>query len=138
MLLKIKRAQKSSMMGSAVFALDFRAEVSREERDLIDKYKLGKDIIYSSENFRKNAVTAATATNSGDMLGIAKSLTATVSTLFNLKISTNDLINGKHVEMKDLGELLSAEEQVVTACNNLKAYLAAARTFDGREDTIEI
>jgi hypothetical protein len=81
MLLKIKRAQKSSMMGSAVFALDFRAEVSREERDLIDRYKLGKDIIYSSENFRKNAVTAATAANSGDWLGIARSVTANVPVL---------------------------------------------------------
>ena len=29
MLLKIKRSQKSSMMGNALFALDFRAEVSR-------------------------------------------------------------------------------------------------------------
>jgi len=139
MLLKVKRAQKSSMMGSAVFSLDFRTEVSQEERNLIEKYKLGKDIIYSSENFQKNAVTAATASASGDMIGIAKGLAANVTArLFNLKITINDLINGKHVEMKDLGELLSAEGQVVTACNNLKAYLSAAKTFDGREETVEI
>jgi hypothetical protein len=61
MLLKIKRAQKSTMIGNPLFALDFRAEVSAEERSLIDKYKLGKDVVYTSENFRKNAVTAATA-----------------------------------------------------------------------------
>jgi len=47
MLLKIKRSQKSSMMGNALFALDFRAEFAREERELIDKYKLGKMIAYS-------------------------------------------------------------------------------------------
>ncbi len=139
MLLKIKRAQKSSMMGSAVFALDFRTEVSHEERNLIEKYKLGKDIIYSSENFQKNAATATASGYAGDMLSLAKGVAAGVTAkLFNLKITINDLVHGKHVEMKDLGELLSAEEQVVTACNNLKTYLLAAKTFDGREDTIEI
>jgi hypothetical protein len=32
-----------------------------------------------------------------------------------------------------MDELLGAEEAVVNACENLKAYLAAAATFDGRE-----
>ena len=139
MLLKIKRSQKSSMLGNAVFGLDFRADVSNEERSLIDKYKLGKDIIYSSENFQKNVATAVTAGASGNMLGAAKSIAAGIGArFFNLKITINDLIDGKHVEMKDLSELISAEEQVVTACNNLKAYLSTAKTFDGREVVVEI
>lgn len=139
MLLKIKRSQKSTMMGNAVFGLDFRAEVSKEERALIDKYKLGKDVIYSSDNFQKNLATAVTAGASGNVLGVAKGVAAGLTArFFNLKITINDLIEGKHVEMKDLPELLSAEEQVVTACNNLKTYLATAVSFDGREIVVEI
>ena len=136
MLLRIKRAQKSSMMGSAVFSLDFKADVSREERALIDRYKLGKTIVYSSESYQKNVSNAA---NMGQGVGLLKGWTSLASALlFNLKISVNDLVDGHHLEMKDLGEMLSAEEQIVQACNNLKAHLAAAKTFDGREDTIEI
>ena len=135
MLLKIKRSQKSTIMGNAVFALDFRAEISKEERALIEKYKLGKDIIYSSDNFQKNVTSAMVAGATGNILGAAKSVAAQ---FFNLKITINDLINGKHVEMKDLNEMISAEEQVVQACNNLKAHLEAAVSFDGREVVVEI
>ncbi len=136
MLLKIKRAQKSSMMGAAVFTLDFQAEISKEERALIDKYKLGKMIVYSSEAFQKNASTAA-ATGQG--VGILKgAMSFATALLFNLKISIDDLVGGKHLEMKDLDELVSAEDQVVKACNNLKGYLSVAKSFDGRTDTIEI
>ena len=137
MLLRIRRAQKSSMMGSAVFSLDFKADVSKEERTLIDRYKLGKTIVYSSEAFQKNVSTAAAA--SQGQVGFLKGMTSLASALlFNLKISVNDLVDGHHIEMKDLNEMLSAEDQIVQACNNLKAHLAAAKTFDGREDTVEI
>lgn len=138
MLLKIKRSQKSSMMGNAIFGLNFRAEVSADERDLISKYKLGKDVIYSSENFKKNA-EAATLPDGNDGLAIAKGIAAGLTArFFNLKITVNDLINGKHIEMKNLNEMLSAEDQVVQACNNLKTYITAAKSFDGREVVVEV
>jgi len=125
------------MMGNAVFSLDFKVDVSREERTLIDRYKLGKTIVYSSEAFQKNVATAA-ASKDGHV-SVLKGMTSLASALlFNLKISVNDLVDGHHLEMKDLGEMLSAEEQIVQACNNLKAHLAAAKSFDGREDTVEI
>ena len=144
MLLKIKRSQKSSMLGKAVFGLSFRADISQEERALIDKYNLGGTIVYCSEAFQKNAAIASTmgqgaTTIKEQGLGLLvgmKSLASAV--LFNLKVTVNDLIHGKRVEMKDLQELLSAEEQIVQACNNLKAYLTAAQGFDGREVVVEI
>lgn len=136
MLLKIKRAQKSSMMGSAIFTIDFAADISKEERALIDKYKLGKTIVYSSEAFQKNASTAAAT---GQSVGILKgAMSLANALLFNLKITINDLVDGKHLEMKDLEEMVSAEDQIVKACNNLKGFLAVAKSFDGRTDTIEI
>lgn len=137
MLLRIRRSQKSSMLGTAVFGLDFKADISKEERALIDKYKLGKTIVYSSEAFQRNATTVA-ASKEGHV-SVLKGMTSLASALlFNLKITANDLIDGKHIEMKDLDEMLSAEDQIVQACNNLKAHLAAAKSFDGREVTVEI
>ncbi|MBJ7533313.1 hypothetical protein JDN40_04220 [Rhodomicrobium vannielii ATCC 17100] len=136
MLLKIKRAQKSSMMGNALFSLDFKAEISEEERKLIDKYKLGRSVVYSSEAFQKNLANAGAI---GQGVGFVKGVTSIASALlFNLKITINDLVDGRHLEMKDLDEMISAEQQIVQACNNLKAHLAAAKSFDGREVTIEI
>jgi hypothetical protein len=136
MLLKIKRSQKSSMMGNALFSLDFRAEFSADERELIDKYKLGKMVVYSSEAYQKSvAISKETGRAVGLLTGysaIAKAM------LFDLKITVSDLVSGRHIEMKDLDEMLSAENQIVQACHNMKGYLAAAKTFDGREDTIEI
>ena len=137
MLLKIKRSQKSSMMGNAVFALDFRAEISDEERKLIDKYKLGRAVAYSSEAFQKNLDTAVGMRNGG--VGLLKGMASFASAmLFNLKITMNDLADGQHLEMKNLNEMLSAENQIVQACNNMKAFLATAKSFDGHEETIEI
>jgi hypothetical protein len=143
MLLKIKRSQKSSLMGKAVFGLSFRADVSKEELALIDKYKLGRTMVYSSEAFQKNAAIASTMgqgeslkeQGAGLLVGM-KSLASAL--LFNLKVTIDDLIHGKYLEMKDLQELLSAEEQIVQACQNLKAYLEAAQGFDGREVVVEI
>src|SRR5271166_2079275 len=106
MLLKIKRAQKSSMMGSAVFSLDFKAEISEEERKLIDKYKLGKSIVYSSEAFQKNLADVQGAGKG--QVGFFKGMTSLASALlFNMKISINDLVDGRHLEMKDLEEMIS-------------------------------
>lgn len=136
-LLKIKRAQKSTMMGTAVFSLDFKAEISEEERKLIDKYKLGRSVVYSSEAFQKNLANAGAI--SQGQVGFLKGVTSIANVLlFNLKITINELVDGRHLEMKDLDEMLSAEEQVVQACNNLKGHLSAAKSFDGREVTIEI
>src|SRR3546814_10949521 len=41
------------------------------------------------------------------------------------------------MECKSLDELLGAEDAIMTACQNLKAYLQAASTFDGRETLID-
>jgi hypothetical protein len=46
-------------------------------------------------------------------------------------------VNGKHIEAKDLPEMMDTEEKLRVACENLKTYLEIAQTFDGRETTIE-
>jgi hypothetical protein len=58
--------------------------------------------------------------------------------IFTLKITVRTIIRGKRVEKADLGDLMSLEQQVVSAANSLKGYLAVARTFNGAVETIEI
>jgi hypothetical protein len=83
MLLKIRRGQKPSMMGSMIFTLDFRAEISQEERKLIEKYKLGKMIAYSSEAYQKNV---AVAKETGRQVSLLQGYTALAKAMiFNLK-----------------------------------------------------
>ena len=53
-------------------------------------------------------------------------------------LTIKNLTSGEHMECKDLGELVTAEEQIRIACGNLKKYLAIAETFDGREEVIEV
>ena len=60
------------MLGKAVFGLAFRADVSNEERALIDKYKLGGTIVYCSEAFQKNAAMASTMGQGGDPEGTGR------------------------------------------------------------------
>jgi UDPglucose 6-dehydrogenase len=61
-----------------------------------------------------------------------------VASRFALKITADDLVRGKAIECKDLGEMLDGEQAVITACQNLKAFLEAAESFDGRELVVEI
>jgi hypothetical protein len=53
------------------------------------------------------------------------------------RLTVNNLMSGQHIECKDLDELLGAEAAIVEACQNLKAYLETALTFDGREELHE-
>jgi len=133
MKLKLRRAQKTTMIrGTPVFQLHAAAELSAEERNLISKYGLGSSIIYASEQFKNNAALA----QSGN--GVFRSMRAMAAAALNLKITVNDLAQGKQVECKSLEEMMGVEEAITTACQNLKGYLETALTFDGREVVIEV
>jgi len=79
------------------------------------------------------------------MLGAGKTLyrlfragwSATAAAL-SLRITVSSLIAGVHAECKSMEELLGAENSIVQAAQNLRAYLDTATTFDGREDFFEL
>jgi hypothetical protein len=132
MQLKVRRAQKSGMLGGkVVFTLDVRAELSPDEKALVDRYKLWPEVVYSSDAANANAerMHAGNVKAMGAVL-----LDKVLKRFFTIK----DLVSGQHIECKDLAEVLAAEEQVRVACANLQQYLAVATTFDGREEVVEI
>jgi hypothetical protein len=139
-----------------IFVLDARMEVPRAEHDLIERYRLGHDVIYDSAARKKHSETLKARLESTkefpgmresiekQFLGIGKNLfrwglagVSAARVSMSLRITVYSLINGEHVECKDMDELLGAERAIIEAAENLRAYLNTAVTFDGREQVIE-
>jgi len=146
MKLLLRRSQRSGgmMSNKVLFALDARAELSPEERSLIEKYALGKLVVYDSEARKKysesmqgHLADAQSASAGRSLWKTTRGLASLAIAALSLRITVKSLMDGEHVECKDLDELLGAETAITEACKNLKAYLETAVTFDGREEVIE-
>jgi hypothetical protein len=155
--LKLRRSQRSTVIGRVIYIIDARMELTAEEADLVRKYRLGNRVIYESTNRQRHAeatlehleLTKNTPRLMDpahvQMLGAGKTLyrlfragwSATAAAL-SLRITVNSLIAGVHAECKSMEELLGAETAIVQAAQNLRAYLDTATTFDGGEDFFEL
>lgn len=138
MQLKIRRSQKETgmMSKSVIFCLDARAEFTQEEAANISKYKLGGQVVYNSEASKKHLASGDRQID-GSTVGYVKAIGAFALAAMQLNITVNSLTQGQHIECKTLDEVLGAEEALTEACQNLKAYLEAAATFDGRETVLD-
>lgn len=146
MQLKIKRSQRAGGMmgGKVMFALDARADLSADEKNLVQKYKLGTLVVYDSVARKKHAEAGyahfdeATYSSVGRSLWkSARGLASAAMMALSLRVTVGGLISGQHIECKDLDELLGAEAAILDACKSLKGYLETALTFDGREEIVE-
>ena len=139
MQLKLKRSQRQGgvMGGKLLFCLDARVELTAQEAGDVKKYKLGSMCIYNSEASKKHIEKGAVSMATGNVLGSAKALASFAMAALNLNIRIDGLVSGTHVECKDMDELLGAESAILEACQNLKAYLDTAATFDGQEVVID-
>jgi hypothetical protein len=139
MQLKIKRSQRDGGLVSknVVFCLDARVEFTPEELRSLTRYKLHKQVIYNSEASQKHLAKAGMSMATGNALGSVKALGSLAFAAMNLNISISSLQKGQHIECKSMDELLQAEDAILTACQNLKAYLETAATFDGREILVD-
>lgn len=125
MKLLLRRDQKRGFTGKVIFTLDVRAEISEEERGQIQKYKLGSTMLYQ----RSEVITPGTG-----LLGAASRL---VDKMTNLTVSVDDLAGGKHIECKDIVEMVAVEEQIREACQTFRNVLDAAAHFGG-EEVVEV
>lgn len=127
-----------------MFCVDIRADYSSDERANINRYALGSQVIYNSQNARRhleNAGAHLERTQTGGMgrraSGLARGALSLALASMSLNISIASLARGHHIECKDLGEMLDAEDTVRTACKDLTRYLDAAATFNGSETIVE-
>lgn len=134
MRLKLSRSQKTGGMISkkVTFILNASADYSNEEQANIKKYGLGIQNIYDSAAARKHMDNASSQGG-----GVLKGLASVAMAKMSLSITIDSLGVGQQVECQSLDELVSAEDAIKSACENLKVYLAVADSFDGREEVIE-
>lgn len=143
--LKLRRSQRASFFGRPIFVLDARADVSPEVMQLIRRYNLGGLVVYDSKARRTNAQAAyanfsqagAEHTLTRSLLANARGIANSAKMIFTLRITVAGLLKGRHIECRDLGELLSAEVAIVDACKNMRNYIDTALSFDGSEDVHE-
>lgn len=123
MKLLLRRDQQTSglIRSTITFAITVRAELSDQERQNIEKYKLGESILYS----RGELVDKGSG-----LLGLASRMAFHA---MNISVSVNDLADGKRVECKNIMEMLAVEEQIKEAATNFKSVLEAAAHFGGDE-----
>lgn len=125
MKLLLRRDQKSGLIGKITFILTVRAELSDEEKNNIQKYKLGNTVLYEK----------MTLTDKGSgLLGVASRL---AFKMMNISVSVNDLLGGKTIDCKDIVEMLAVEDQIKEAAQTFKNVLEAAASFGG-EEVIEL
>ena len=131
MQLRLKRGQKAGMTGNVTFKLYFIVDLDTEEAAALQKYKFGKDVVYETPK------GAAALSGLRGAEGFGETGRGLVSTLaakaLNQILTVNDMVNGKEIACKDIGEMIAAEEQIREACNGLSRILYACRNFEGEE-----
>jgi len=118
MKLTIKRDQADvkGMFGGhkgVSFSLYAKADITKDERELIEHYKIGEHILASYDLPIKG---------SESMEG---------------NLSVNRLMNGTNIATDSISTLLELEEKIKEGCQNLKTLLKVMKTFGG-EEVIEI
>jgi hypothetical protein len=125
MHLLLRRDQRSTMLGNISFILEVRADITKEERANITKYKLGSSVLYTKSEL---------VDRGSGLLGLASRLAFKA---MNISVSVDDLASGKRIECKDILEMLAVEGQIREAAITFKQVLEAAAHFGG-EEVIEI
>lgn len=116
LILKRSQADVTGFLGGhkgVSFNLHCKSEVTSEERLMIDRYKIGDQVLASYN--RKIG-------DSGKD--------------FKVTISVYDLINGKDIQMEEIGTMLELEESIKQGTKKLKEILKAMQSFGGEEEII--
>lgn len=126
MELLLSKSQEKGMMGLGAisFILDIKARLTSDEAELVKRYKMSDIVIY--EKVPVSEMVKATG-------GIASGLLAIASKVLKLQFKVSDLVNGRQVKCKDIGEMISAHEQIESAAENFYNLLMAAKHFEGEQ-----
>lgn len=137
MKLLLRRDQRSGILGGKiVFTLDVRASLTDDEKANIKKYKLADTLLYSSHE--RTGPGPLDLLKAGGIMGVAALGAIEMGTrlafkAMTLQIAVKDLVDGKHIECKDVVELLAVENQIREAAMTFKNVLDAAAQFGGEE-----
>ena len=117
MKIAIKRAKKTGMLGKASYTLTVRAELTDDEKDIVNKNSLADEILVWH-----------------DKTGVANSLAgAIINTMRDTVLTVESFHRGTTFTCKNVAELIGIEDEVRQASLNLRAFIEMARTFGGEE-----
>ena len=111
-------------LGAISFLLDIKTRLSAEEHQLVHRYKMGKLLIY------EKLPVSQMVDRSSNVKAIALMV---ASKVMRLQFTVDDLVGGRTVKVKDIGEMLAAHEQIEEAAENFYNLLMAAKHFEGEE-----
>ena len=115
----------SGLMGGVIFILNARVEFTPEERSNIRRYRLGNTLIYQQYEM----------TNRGS--GLSGVIGRFLFRMRNIQVTVAGLVNGTHLEFKDIHEMLAVEEHLTITIRNFKDVLDAASGYRG-ENLVEL
>lgn len=121
MKLLLRREQKTSIWGLTTFVLSVRADFTPDERDNIQKYRLGSNVLYSRQE--------VTDPGSG-ILGLVSRLAIHA---MNISVTVAELLPGKRLEFKTIEEMAFVENELKAACEHLKSAIGASAGYGGEE-----
>lgn len=122
MKLKLNKSQKVKGLTQKVsYSLTAQVELTEEEREYLHKYKLANEIVYA-----KDRVTP----DMSDNPSLIRNLSALA---LNLRITVSDLVNGRTIVCKDIGEIMSVEATIMQSCQGLKNLLTNCAGFEGEQ-----
>jgi hypothetical protein len=125
MKLVLRREQRPNMLGTIIFNLDVRADLSADEEDAIKKYGLGDTLLYEKYTLAVKG------------WGVVGWLYATLIRMahfaLNTTIKAKDLIEGKRVQCSTIAEMVVVETEIKEEAELFGKLLRAAITFNGEE-----
>lgn len=126
MKLRLNKSQRSSgvMSKKVVFSLGAQVDLTAQEAEYVNKYKMGSNIVYNKDRVNPEMHDY----KSGK--GIMRNLSAIA---MNINLTVDDLVKGRTIECKDILEIIDAEESVKSACQGMKNLLEACAGFEGEE-----
>lgn len=110
MKLYITRDQSKGMLGGVKFELKARVELTSEEASLVEKYKVGKEVLLKKEikiPFTGKAIV--------------------------LDITIGSLVSGQTFKCNDIAEILEYERNIKESCESFKNYVEVMKHFGGEE-----
>ena len=110
MQLLLTKSQSKGLLGSVKFEVKAQVQLTDEEQELIRHYNLQGEILVSKK-----------------LINIWGQPTGE-----DVSVTVSNLLNGEVYKCKDLGEVIAYSDNLVNACETLRAYLEVARDFGGQ------
>jgi hypothetical protein len=121
MKLLLRRSHRAGLFHKLIYILDVRVQLSDEEREVMVNHALARTRLYERVELMERG------------RGLFGFLYRAVFGARNLTIRVAELIDGKRIELPDIAEILSVEDQMTGSVRTFNQLLQAAAHYDSDE-----